>query len=144
MTFFIYNIKNIINKMTSITALSNDLTFEIFKFLDNKDLDNLSLTNKNIKYDINKYSNTFFKKNWKDYINEKKCINCKTICDDSICDNCITDTCWNCLKKVGSENLTVKYDKDNNLVFCCIKKCKYNCIKCNKIYNKKKLDVILY
>lgn len=128
--------------MTSITNLSNDLTFEIFKFLNNEDLNNLYLSNKNTNYDINKYSNTFFKKNWKEYINEKKCIICKSICDDSICDNsicdnCITDTCWKCFKNVGSENLTVKYDRNNILIFCCIDKCKYNCNKCYKIYNKK-------
>ena len=51
--------------MTSITNLSNDLTFEIFKFLNNEYLNNLYLSNKNTNYDINKYSNTFFKKNWK-------------------------------------------------------------------------------
>jgi hypothetical protein len=123
--------------MTSITNLSNELTFEIFKFLNNEDLNNLYLSNKNTNYDINKYSNIFLKKNWKEYINEKKCINCKSICDNLICDNCITDTCWNCFKKVGSENLTIKNDKDNNLIFCCINKCKYNCNKCDKIYNKK-------
>jgi hypothetical protein len=120
----------------NINNLSNDLTFEIFKFLEDEDLNNLSLSNKNTNYDINKYSNTFFKKNWKEYINVKKCVYCKLICDDFICDNCITDTCWNCFKKVGYENLTIDYDENKNLIFRCIYRCKYNCNNCDKSFNE--------
>lgn len=132
----------------SLTLNSNEINFEIFKYLDLNELKQLYDSNKILQYDIEKYSKHFFKKTWMQILKEKKCIHCFKLSDDKICDNCISDTCWKCFNKVGCDNLHIDYidnldildiktvNKHSDPILCCINECKFNCNICKKKLNK--------
>jgi len=129
----------------SINKISSDLSFEIFKYLNIQDLDNLHKINKCFNFDIEKYSKTFFKNSWSYILNEKTCIHCKNLCsENNLCEDCLCDTCWKCFKKVGNEYLFVENFKSNNEIypiFACINGCTFTCNKCNKTFSENLISI---
>lgn len=129
----------------SLTKCPSDLNVEIFKYLNFEDILNLYKTNKIIINDIEKYCQIIYKKSFKQVYKDLKCLHCNNLSDNiefKICDNCACDTCWFCFNKVGSINLlfvnilNLKYNR-YDLEYKCFGECKYKCVKCKKIYNRK-------
>ena len=129
----------------SLTKYPSELNIEIFKFLNFEDILNLYKTNKTIINDIEKYCHLIYKKSFKQVYMDLKCLHCNNLSDNTefkICDNCACDTCWFCFNKVGNLNLWFMSHfnlKDNryDLLYKCFGNCKYKCVKCKKIYNRK-------
>lgn len=129
----------------SLTQYPTDLNIEIFKYLNFEDIINLYKTNKTIK-DIEKYCQITYKKSFKQVYKDNKCLHCNNLHNNSlnfkICDNCACDTCWFCFQNVGNMNLWFMSHfniKDNryDLIYKCFGECKYKCVKCKKIYDRK-------